>query len=77
MRRRHEIRSVYEDDLDEFLKSLHLLKPILDGEVKCYFCKKVITLDNFRCVFPFEGIIEVCCDDILCFDKVLQLLRGD
>jgi len=68
----HEIDAVHERNLRELLESLGLLEDVLKGHINCNFCKKKITLDNLRCIYPKNDEILFCCDDIRCFEQTLE-----
>jgi len=68
------IKAVHEQDLDAFLKSLDLLDVFLNRELRCHFCGANIDRANFRCVFPLDNKVRVCCDSLNCFQKVESLM---
>ncbi|GAV24826.1 hypothetical protein ciss_07590 [Carboxydothermus islandicus] len=66
------IKAVHDDDLEQFLDSLGLLKKIRKGKMRCAKCNTTITLENFQCVYPEEGKIKVCCSKLECYRKVIN-----
>lgn len=73
---RFSLSAIHENELDDFLQHLGLLDEIKAGKVFCNFCEKKITLENLQCVYPLEGEIVFCCDDIRCYQHVLDSQRN-
>lgn len=69
---KHKIRAVYDDDLENFLDSISLLEPISKGDINCYICDSVITLDNLQAILPINNTIVVVCSDSECLKKIEQ-----
>ena len=61
-----KLRAVHDDDLDEFLESLGILKAIDAGRVTCRFCGDAVSQANLHAVFPFQGSVETTCDRPAC-----------
>jgi len=66
---KHEINAVHENDLPSLLESLGLLESVKNGLILCHFCSKVITLENLNCLYPKDGEIKFCCDNLECYRK--------
>lgn len=64
------LRAVHDDDLIQFLQSIGLHKPLIDGNVTCYFCGEVVTLTNFLAAFPLSGAIKAVCNKPDCLKKL-------
>ena len=61
-----KITAVHNDDLVNFLKSIKEYDKIMQGRVLCYFCEKVITLDNIQSIFPLDNEVRYCCNSEEC-----------
>lgn len=72
---RKEILAVHDYDLDNFLKSIDLLKPLQNGELECAICGKQIARENLGCVYSDGGEIKICCDNLECLVQVLEKKR--
>lgn len=66
------ILAVHEKDLDAFLKSLGLLEALEKQELKCALCGSTITKENFLCVYPENGEIKVCCNELECYKAIAR-----
>ena len=75
MIKRHKILSLFDDSVKTFLESISLYNSLIEGNIKCHFCNEIISIDSFRCVFPYKKEIQFCCDKIVCFQKVLTYLE--
>lgn len=69
----NQITAVHDDDLVSLLTSLNVLGSVQNGEKKCLFCKKIITLENIDSIVPHEGSIEFTCDNFECHAKLIGL----
>lgn len=63
---KEEIKAVYDDDLEGYLESLDLWKPIKEGIVDCHFCKTSVSRDSIGAIVPTDDGIAVVCDDESC-----------
>lgn len=70
--RNKEIKAIHEQDLDIFLKKLELLKPLIDGKLKCSVCDTTIKKENFKFLYSESGEIKICCNKIECFEKIIS-----
>lgn len=66
------ISAVHDDDLVGFLDSLGVLSDVKRGEVRCKFCREIISLDNLVAVFPESGDIKFVCDRPGCLAFLAQ-----
>jgi hypothetical protein len=66
------ILAVHEKDLDAFLKSLGLLEVLEKQELRCALCGSIITRETFRCVYPENGEIKVCCSALECYSAIAR-----
>lgn len=76
MSENHEISAVHSEDVVKLLNSLNLLQEVNEGRIHCKFCGRMITLDNFACIYPRRDEIIFCCDQIKCFEKAIQDSKG-
>jgi len=70
--RKHTIRAVHEQDLEELLKSLGLSELITEGELTCGICGSIVNLDNLLCIYPSNEEVKVCCKKPECYESVLR-----
>ena len=66
MRKRIEVKAVYDQDLEQVLASLGILDRLIAGEVSCTVCGCQVDLDNLGAIFPAGDDIGVCCDKDKC-----------
>ena len=71
IRKKHVIRAVGEDHLEQYLASLGQLEALERGELTCGVCGSAITKDNLRCLYPFADEIRVCCSQLACYGRVV------
>lgn len=69
------IKSIHDSDLEKMLRRLKVYDEIVAGEKTCYFCNKIITLDNFYAVFYHDGAMRFACDDVACIVKFTEFLE--
>ena len=69
------LKAVLDDELAEFLESIGILGDIQSGNMKCKFCEVVVTLENFRAVFPDSGNIAVVCSKPECSHLLSEYIR--
>jgi len=72
---KEEVSVVHDNDLENFLNSLGMLRKFQRGEVKCKFCKTRVTVENLHSVFPQSGAIKIVCDNPDCIRELSKLLR--
>jgi len=66
------INAIHEDELEEYLENIGILDDIKNKKLKCCFCDKTITLENFHVVFPENNEIKICCEDMQCRLKIKE-----
>ena len=66
MRKRVEVKAVYEQDLEQVLATLGILDKLIAGEISCIVCGCRVDLDNLGTIFPSEDEIGVSCDNDRC-----------
>ena len=67
-----EVNAVFGEDIIPFLKSIEMYYPIVNGEVLCAECASQVTLQNFLSVYVDNGEIKVCCDDLRCYNSMIE-----
>jgi hypothetical protein len=70
------IYAVHDQELETLLKNLELYDDFFEGNIRCFICDKIITEENLGSIFPYEEDIKICCNDIDCYKKLLEL-RGN
>ncbi len=71
-----KVKVVYDSDLENFLDKVGVLNEILEGQKKCKFTKKIITLENIYSIFKEGGDIKVVSDDPQAIKQFLELLNN-
>jgi hypothetical protein len=61
-----KIEAIFESDLQSVLKDLDLNEKLQSGELKCYFCAQIITIENLQYIFPDKGDLQVGCNRPSC-----------
>lgn len=64
------IKFVYEDDLENYLKSIGIYGKLSKGQLKCFYCGDTVNLSNLMAVMPIEGSVKVVCSKNACIRKV-------
>ena len=59
---KHKLQAVHDDDLLEFLDSLHLLRDIEARRLKCHYCGTVITIEGLHSLYPESGQVRIVCN---------------
>ncbi len=67
----NKLNVVHDDDLVGLLKSLKVYDAVVDGQYKCLFCERTITLDNIDSIVPYQGSVQFTCDNDDCHAKLL------
>jgi hypothetical protein len=66
MRKRVELKAVYDQDLERMLANLGILDKLVAGELKCAVCECQVGLDNLGAIFPDGDEVGVACDNDRC-----------
>ena len=66
MRKRIEVKAVWNTELEPLLSSLGILEPLLSGELTCANCSRIIDLDNLGAIIPQQDKIVLACDYTPC-----------
>jgi len=72
MRKRLEVKAVWDKDLEDLLKSLGIWEQLASKELLCDACRRKIDINNFGAVFNKQGEIGVCCDNEHCVRLVTK-----
>lgn len=67
-----EIKAVHIADLSNLLKKYNQLQDFDSGNVKCYVCSDVITLENAGSVKHKGGRLYLTCNKTSCYGKVVK-----
>lgn len=66
------IPGIYDDNFEEFLKSIGELRDVLEGKHKCKICKSPITIENITYIFPESGSIKFVCNNPDCVKGYME-----
>ena len=66
MRKRVEMKAVYDRDLENVLGSLGILDKLVERELNCAVCGSQVDQDNLGPIFPEDDEIRVSCDNGRC-----------
>jgi len=66
MRKRVEVKAVYDQDLEQVLANLGILDKLISGELSCAVCGCQVDLDNLGAIFPDGDEVGVSCDNDRC-----------
>jgi hypothetical protein len=71
------IEAIHEDNLEDFLQKLGLLEDLRSGQLHCSSCNRVVDMNSIQCVFTHEGKIGFCCENQLCYEKMIEVREGE
>jgi hypothetical protein len=66
MRKRIEVKAVWDSQLKDLLGDLGILEPLLLGELTCAQCGRMISLDNLGAIIPQRDNVILVCDNTPC-----------
>ncbi len=66
MRKRIEVKTVWDSQLKELLGNLGILEPLLLGELSCAKCGRRVDLDNLGAIIPEKDNVILVCDSTPC-----------
>jgi hypothetical protein len=69
--RSYKLYAAYEDDFIEILRK----HGSLQKEMECWICKRKMSSDEVSCVFPTSEGMKLCCGDVNCYKKVLEITK--
>ena len=70
MRKRVEVKAVWDSDLEALLQDVGLLETITLGNGACAVCDTPVDLDNLGAVIPQPESTAVTCDNVRCVRSV-------
>jgi hypothetical protein len=71
------IEAIHEDNIEDFLQKIGLLESLKNGELHCASCDCTITKENIQCFFSYEGKIGFCCENFVCYEKLIEKTKGE
>lgn len=74
--KKSKLNVFYENELDEVLHKLNLWDSFSNNELKCSFCNKVLTHDNFGSILYRDGKITATCDSFPCLSQAIAPPKG-
>lgn len=74
MRKRVEVKAIYDQDLQQVLANLGILDKLIAGELNCEVCGCQVDLDNLGTIFPDGDEVGVSCDNNRCVRTIT--IRG-
>ena len=70
MRKKVEVKAVYEQDLEQVLANLGILDKLIAGELNCAVCSCQVDLDNLGTIFVDGDNVGVSCDNDRCIRAI-------
>ena len=70
-----KLKAVYDNDLELLLKNLEIFSKFKAGEIKCTFCKDVMTFENLHSLFPDSGAIKMTCSKPDCIKLLMTRIE--
>lgn len=70
MRKRAEVKAVWESELEPLLRSLSIWEPLLLGELTCAWCGRTVDLENLGAIIPQQDKVKVVCDHAPCISSL-------
>jgi len=64
------LKTVYEDDLVDYLRSIGVYDAIVKGEYHCKFCGNTITVENLEIIVPNTSGIKIVCNNKNCINQL-------
>ena len=77
MKKEDDIRAVHDDDLNNLLDSLGLLKDFNAGKFQCFFCQTKVDGNNLNALLPVNNKIQFSCDNPICVKALMSHLAKD
>lgn len=69
---RGNLAAVHDDDLELYLDRLGVRSRFSRGDVHCFSCEGVLSLETLAALFPDSGVVKVACSKPQC---LLALVR--
>lgn len=70
MRKRVEVKAVYEQDLEQVLSNLGILDDLVAGKLNCAVCGRQVDLDNLGAIFSDDDGVGISCDNDMCIRTI-------
>lgn len=70
MRKRVEVKAIYDQHLEQVLANLGILDKLIAGELNCAVCSCQVDLDNLGAIFPDGDEVGVSCDNDRCIRTI-------
>ena len=70
MRKKVEVKAVYDQDLEQLLANLGILDKLVAGDLTCAVCGCQVDLDNLGTIFPDDDKVGVSCDNSKCIRAI-------
>lgn len=70
-----KLKAVHDNDLEGLLDSLGLSSKLKAGELKCAFCKEIMTIENLHSIFPDSGSIKLTCSNPDCVKLLMARME--
>ena len=70
MRKRLEVKAVYDQDLEQVLANLGILDELVTGKLTCAVCGCQVDLDNLGTIFPDGDKVGISCDNDRCVRRI-------
>lgn len=67
--------AVHKLKIEEFLKKIELWESFEKGELKCFICNEIITMENIGLIISHHNEIIICCDKSECIFKVKTIME--
>ena len=68
-----DLSVVYEEDLEQVLKSVGKLEEVTGGLTKCIYCDEVVGQDNLYAIFPVDkNTVGFCCERPDCIENLVR-----
>ena len=71
------IEAIHEDDIEDLLQNLGLLESLKNAELHCESCDCVITKENIQSIFSHQGLIGFCCENFVCYEKLVEKTESE
>jgi len=65
-----EILAFHEQNLEEVLQRLELFDDFRNRKLRCSVCNRILTKENFGCIYPEDNDIKVCCSNLKCLNEI-------
>ena len=66
--------AVHVDDLENLLNKVGLLDKLNSGQLKCKFCRNIVSEDDIYSVIKDSGQHKVVCERANCVSQLMQFL---